>query len=105
MNWKSKIAIPTMSSFTPRSAARRSKNRSRTCNEVSNVSAHVAENNADPGTADQPSFAAAHARPSVRQLVRLQPLSYGRIILAFIAFQTSHQYERWFIAPSDYLRS
>src|SRR5215469_11289876 len=80
-----------MSSFMPRSAARRSKSRSRTCNEVSNASAPTDENNADPGTADQPSFAAAHARRSVRQLVSLQPFSYGRIILTFVVFQTSHR--------------
>src|SRR5262249_34719630 len=71
MNWKSKIAIPTMSSFTPRSAARRSKNRLRTCKEVSNVSALTGEKSAEHGPPNKLNPAAAHARRSVRQPVRL----------------------------------
>src|SRR5262249_13947350 len=62
-------------------AARRLKNRSRTCKEVSNASALVGEKSAVPGTADQPSFAAAHARRSVRQLAS-PSFSYGRILFA-----------------------
>src|SRR5215469_6146338 len=69
-----------MSSFTLRSAARRSKNRSRTCKEVSNVSALAGEKSAEHGPPNKLNSAAAHARRSVRQLAS-PSFSYGRIIV------------------------